>query len=76
MLVLPISDSFQSAISENEMDTYYNKEVNKSIIKLYNLAYGRIDDNGKILNDIRFYEVLGSDILNSFRWVFKAYISK
>ncbi|MGK0328930.1 hypothetical protein [Polaribacter sp.] len=44
------------------MDTYYNKEVNKSIIKLYNLAYVRIDDDEKILDDIRFYEVLGSDI--------------
>ena len=58
------------------MDTYYNKEVNKSIIKFYNSAYGRIDDDGKILDDIRFCEVLANDILNSFRFFFKAHISK
>jgi len=47
----PISGSFQSAISGNEINTYKNKEVTRSIIKLYNSTYGRIIDNGEILDD-------------------------
>ncbi len=47
----PISGSFESAISGNEINTYKNKEVTRSIIKLYNSTYGRIIDNGEILDD-------------------------
>ena len=47
----PISGSFESAISGNEINTYKNKEVTRSIIKLYNSIYVRIIGNGKMLDD-------------------------
>ena len=47
----PISGSFQSAISGNEINNYKNKEVTGSIIKLYNSTYERIIDNGEMLDD-------------------------
>ncbi len=47
----PISGSFQSAISGNEINSYKDKDVTSSLIKLYNTTYARLIDNGKISDD-------------------------
>jgi hypothetical protein len=47
----PISGTYQSAIAGNEINTYKNKEVTRSIIKLYNSTYPRLIDNSEILDD-------------------------
>ena len=47
----PISGSFQSAISGNEINTYKNKEITRLIIKMYHSTYERIIDNGEIFDD-------------------------
>jgi hypothetical protein len=47
----PVSGSFQSAVSGNELNNYKNKEIIGSIIKLYNSTYSRLIDNGKMLDD-------------------------
>lgn len=52
----PISGSYQAAISGNQINTYKNKELMQSIIKLYNSSYERVIDNGKIL-DIRWSDI-------------------
>lgn len=46
----PISGSFQSAISGNEINNYENKDVIRAIIKLYNSTYARLVDNGEQLD--------------------------
>jgi len=47
----PVSGSFKSAIAGNEINTYKQKNLIQSIIKLYGSSYDRIIDNGKILDD-------------------------
>ena len=47
----PISGSFQSAVSGNEINSYKDKVISSSLIKLYNTTYGRLIDNGKISDD-------------------------
>ena len=47
----PVSGSFQSAVSGNELNNYKDKEIISSIIKLYNSTYSRLIDNGKMLDD-------------------------
>lgn len=47
----PVSGSFQSAVSSNELNNYKNKKILSSIIKLYNSTYPRLIDNGKRLDD-------------------------
>jgi hypothetical protein len=47
----PISGSFQSAVSGNEINSYKEKVVSSSLIKLYNTTYDRLIDNGKISDD-------------------------
>jgi hypothetical protein len=47
----PVSGSYQSAVSGNELNNYKNKEIISSIIKLYNSTYSRLIDNGKMLDD-------------------------
>ena len=47
----PVSGSYQSALSGNELNNFKNKEVISSIIKLYNSTYSRLIDNGKMLDD-------------------------
>lgn len=47
----PISGSFQSAVSGNEINSYKDKVMTSSLIKLYNTTYERLIDNGKISDD-------------------------
>lgn len=47
----PISGSFQSAVAGNEINTYKNKELIRSIIRFYDSTYPRIIENGQILDD-------------------------
>ncbi|RPA68538.1 hypothetical protein EF405_08105 [Cyclobacteriaceae bacterium YHN15] len=47
----PISGSFQSAVAGNEINTYKNKELIRSIIKFYNSTYSRLIENGQILDE-------------------------
>jgi hypothetical protein len=47
----PISGSFQSAVSGNEINSYKDKVISSSLIKLYNTTYERLIDNGKISDD-------------------------
>ncbi len=47
----PVSGSYQSAVSGNELNNYKDKEIIGSIIKLYNSTYSRLIDNGKMLDD-------------------------
>ena len=47
----PVSGSFQSAVSGNELNNYKNKDIIGSIVKLYNSTYSRLIDNGKRLDD-------------------------
>lgn len=47
----PISGSYQAAISGNQINTYKNKALMQSIIKLYNSTYERLIDNGKIVDN-------------------------
>ena len=46
----PISGSFQSAVAGNEINTYKNKAIIRSIIKLYQSTYPRLIENGQILD--------------------------
>ncbi|RIA09208.1 hypothetical protein OE09_1037 [Flavobacteriaceae bacterium MAR_2010_72] len=47
----PISGSFQSAVSGNEINSYKDKVISSSLINLYNTTYERLIDNGKISDD-------------------------
>lgn len=47
----PISGSFQSAVAGNEINTYKNKALIRSIIKLYHSTYPRLIENGQILDE-------------------------
>jgi len=44
----PISGSFQSAVSGNEINSYKDKVISSSLIRLYNTTYARLIDNGEI----------------------------
>jgi hypothetical protein len=47
----PVSGSFKSALAGNEINTYRQKDLVQSIIKLYGSNYDRIVDNGEIVDD-------------------------
>jgi len=47
----PITGSFQSSVAGNEINTYKNTLLIRSIIKLYNSTYTRIIENGQILDE-------------------------
>ena len=47
----PVSGSFQAAVAGNEINTYKRQEVTQKIIKLYSSTYGRVVDNGEILDN-------------------------
>ena len=47
----PISGSYESAVSGNQITAFRNKELIQKIIKLYNSTYNRLIDNGQILDE-------------------------
>ncbi len=47
----PISGSYESAVSGNQITVFRNKELIQKIIKLYNSTYDRLVDNGQILDE-------------------------
>jgi hypothetical protein len=47
----PVSGSFQSAISGNEVNNYESKDITRAIINLYNSTYVRLEDNAEYLDD-------------------------
>jgi len=49
----PISGSYQSAVSGNQLTTFGNKDLIHKVVKLYNSSYDRLIDNGQIL-DVRW----------------------
>lgn len=51
----PISGSFQSAISGNEISKFKNKDFGNAVTKLYNSTYARLMDNGKSADDRWFF---------------------
>lgn len=46
----PVSGSFKSALAGNEINTYRQKKLIQSIIKLYGSNYDRLIDNAKIVD--------------------------
>ena len=46
----PISGSFQSAISGNEISKFKNKKFGSAVTKLYNSTYARMVENGVLLD--------------------------
>jgi hypothetical protein len=47
----PISGTYESAISGNQITVFRNKDLVKKVVKLYNSTYDRLIDNGKILDE-------------------------
>jgi hypothetical protein len=47
----PISGSYESAVSDNQITNFRNKELLQKIVKLYNSTYDRLIDNGQILDE-------------------------
>jgi hypothetical protein len=47
----PISGSYKSTVSGNQITVFRNKELIQKIIKLYNSTYDRLIDNGQILDE-------------------------
>ncbi|WP_051044092.1 DUF6090 family protein [Psychroflexus gondwanensis] len=47
----PISGSYESAVSGNQITVFQNKELIQKVIKLYNSTYDRLIDNGQILDE-------------------------
>jgi hypothetical protein len=47
----PISGSYESAVSGNQITVFRNKELIQKIVKLYNSTYDRLIDNGQILDE-------------------------
>ena len=47
----PISGSYESAVSGNQINVFRNKKLIQKIIKLYNSTYDRLLDNGQILDE-------------------------
>ena len=52
----PISGTYESAVSGNKINTYKNKNISRSIIKLYNSIYSRLLDNSENL-DLRWNDL-------------------
>lgn len=52
----PVSGSFQSAVSGNQLNNFRDKETTSALVKLYNSTYARLLDNAQIL-DGRWGEV-------------------
>jgi len=46
----PISGSFQSAISGNEISKFKNKKFGSAVTKLYNSTYARMAENGVLVD--------------------------
>lgn len=46
----PVSGSYESAVSGNEINKFRKKDLIKKITKLYNSSYSRLIDNGSILD--------------------------
>ena len=61
----PISGSFQSAVSGNQINSYKDKVISSSLIRLYNTTYARLIDNGEI-SDNR-WDYLGRKYSNERR---------
>ncbi len=47
----PISSSYQSAVSGNQLSSFQNEQFIRKVVKLYNSTYDRLIDNGQILDD-------------------------
>jgi hypothetical protein len=47
----PISGSYESAVSGNQITVFRNKELVQEVVKLYNSTYDRLIDNGQILDE-------------------------
>jgi len=47
----PISGSYESAVSGNQLTTFRNREWVQKVVKLYNSTYDRLIDNGQILDE-------------------------
>ena len=47
----PISGSYESAESGNQISIFQNKELVQKVVKLYNSTYDRLIDNGRILDE-------------------------
>ena len=47
----PITGSFQSAVSGNEIGKFKDKKTIKMLLKLYNSVYDRLMDNGVLLDN-------------------------
>ncbi|WP_052461125.1 DUF6090 family protein [Psychroserpens mesophilus] len=47
----PISGSYESAVSGNQITVFRNKELVQKVVKLYNSTYDRLIDNGQILDE-------------------------
>ena len=47
----PISGSYESAVSGNQITVFRNKKLIQKVIKLYNSTYDRLIDNGQILDE-------------------------
>jgi hypothetical protein len=47
----PISGSYESAVSGNQITIFRNKELVQKVVKLYNSTYDRLIDNGRILDE-------------------------
>jgi len=51
----PITGSYESAVSGNQITVFRNKELIQKIIILYNSTYDRLIDNGQILDERWFF---------------------
>lgn len=47
----PLSGSYESAISGNQIAIFRNKKLVQKVVKLYNSTYNRLIDNGRILDE-------------------------
>jgi hypothetical protein len=47
----PISGSYESAVSGNQLTIFRNKALVNKVVKLYNSTYDRLIDNGQILDE-------------------------
>ena len=47
----PVSGSYESAIADNKINSFKNKEITQNIIKLYSSTYSRLADNVSILDE-------------------------
>ncbi|PTM11341.1 MAG: hypothetical protein DA407_01795 [Bacteroidetes bacterium] len=51
----PISGSYESAVSGNQINTFSNKALLQDIVKIYNSTYDRLIDNGQIIDGRWFF---------------------